>query len=289
MHARLRASAVAVAGTALVAGFGLRDSDGFKRVSATGKAGLHVRFSSGSDGGPRSHLRASRAITARRGRAALQPDPAPENAHLPRSPSAAALPASRVTRSSLQTTSRSRSLHLHSHRLHRGRLDLAVTGFDPAPPREIDLWRVDGTPPVRLYQSASGASGAFTFAPLLFGGREVALVAAPRGEGPRAVSASPILWIRRAPVAPSITAIRAEAETTWLQIAPAEDSGFVLIGEDGVDEPDAVLRFAVQITGDGVPVPFEFAAPPEDLCLWAVHELPDTRRSPVRVYCGAPE
>lgn len=280
MHARLRNGALATAIAALAVSWGLRDSEGLKLLLAVGgsKGALHLRVPSGSRAGARSQPLAARraaAVTAR---------PTPRTGALGRARSTTA---SRVLARSRAGTPPP-SLHLDAPVSRAGQLDLTVTGFDPAPPREIDLWRVDGDERIWLDRSVSRANGEFTFSRLLFGGREVALVAAPRRVAPGDPSASPILWLRRPPVAPAISAITPVDETSSLRVTPAENSGAILIGFEATPR-SAPTRLSVQTTREGLPRPLELAAPSQERCLWVVHELPDGRQSPARFHCGAPK
>ena len=297
MHTRLRQRALIALSpllALLVSLWGHRDSEGLRLALAIGVAqgGLALHFSSGarSGGAPKSTVSGAgreappgdRGVSMgtptlrRTGQNAAAPDPG----------------ATAVSGGSRSARASRPSLYLAPPRGGAGRLDLRVTGIDPRPPRSVDLWRIDAGAPIWLGRTASEPDGAYEFSPLLFGGREVALVAAPGGEAPDSPGASPVVWARRPPVAPAIAAVSDEVGNPALRIVPAENAGAVLVEwRDRTAPPGAraaeAKRFSVDRDRDGLARAFELAAPGPGSCLGVRHQLPDGRHSSERQHCGA--
>lgn len=117
-----------------------------------------------------------------------------------------------------------------------GAVTVPLSGFDPAAPRELTLWRVGREGAARLADARSGTDGRFTFPEIAV--RESELAVTVRGEGP--ARGGPRVHLAGLP-APLLSAVRSRvAGAEVLRIWPSAAAARVIVAN---------------ARGEGAPVP----------------------------------
>jgi hypothetical protein len=160
---------------------------------------------------------------------------------------------------------------------------LAIAGFDPAGPRALELWRLDGARAARVALGRSAADGALVFPPLLLPADAVELVAAPRGAGPGADEASSAVLVRRDPAAPR-AALALDAGALVLRVEPAEARGEIVVARglaDAERPAEEIARLRVAADADRRGAPLAIALPHDAApAVRVAQRLTDGRLSP---------
>ena len=111
-----------------------------------------------------------------------------------------------------------------------GSVTATVSGFDPASPRRLTLWRVEGERAARLSETESEGSGRFRFPEVAATGVE--LVVAPAGEVPEKSAAR--VRLPGPAVEPAVAEISAQRDgVRMLRIWPSAAAEYVIVAADG--------------------------------------------------------
>jgi hypothetical protein len=111
-----------------------------------------------------------------------------------------------------------------------GSVTATVSGFDPASPRRLTLWRVEGERAARLAETESEGSGRFRFPEVAATGVE--LVVAPAGEVPEKSAAR--VRLPGPAVEPAVAEISGQSDgVRMLRIWPSAAAEYVIVAADG--------------------------------------------------------
>lgn len=158
---------------------------------------------------------------------------------------------------------------------------VAIGGRDPAAPRGLALWRIDGDREVRVATGRSDADGTLAFPPLVLPAGEVTLVAAPLGARPGDRGASAPVALRRDPSAPQLESISLDGGVVALRAAPVEAGGALVVTATGALGEVEVARVTVaddvERSRGSLDLSIALAADAQSLSI--AHELSDGRRS----------
>lgn len=146
-----------------------------------------------------------------------------------------------------------------------GAVTTGITGWDPAAPRELTLWRVGEGRIARLAGTHSERGGRFRFPEVALGGAELAVTAAgaepdagdPRLHPPQLEPGPPPAWL-----------LPAAEGTTRLRIAPSAGAASVVVAAAGRE----IARQPVPERPDGGRRTLELVLPAAGATLWVAEE-----------------
>ncbi len=163
-----------------------------------------------------------------------------------------------------------------------GALSMRATGFDPAAPRDLTLYRIGETGAARLLEATSNTDGSVDFGTVLVPVRGIELVATAKGRKPAAHERAGALRVRAAVPQPRIAWLENDAPHFAFEVQPVLMEGWIVLAdargeiierfeiERETRSPDRKRSLAIELTSDG-----DF--------VHIAHELPDGRSSDWRI------
>jgi hypothetical protein len=158
-----------------------------------------------------------------------------------------------------------------------GAVTTTLSGSDPAPPRLLTLWRVEGGRSARLALTSSGADGRFRFPEVATAGSELVVLADDEmpASGARSVRL-PVLDVG----APSVEDVTTAGDGRLLRIWASSAATSVVVASQGREIARRALPMLPGLRARVVDV--ALAGPWHAATLWVAEERADGARSPWR-------